>query len=261
MTTGSCGCLPPELAPSWSGCAEERLRESEAQARHLLESNFDGIVLVTDGRIAYANRALWKLAGCQSAEDMVGTSPADFIVPEQREAVREQMANTLTGDGKLAPAEFLGVKIDGSTMPVEVLGRRIAFQGKPAILAAVRSITARKQTERLYAESERLRSLGQLAAGVAHNFNNALTTISGHSELLALRADVSDDIRRELKLIECASDQAAELTHQLVAFSHSAPVQSTILSVNEAAESVSKLDPLRPDTDRAGDHQPRPQRP
>ena len=51
--------------------AEERLRESEAQARHLLESNFDGVVLVTDGQIAYANRAVWQLAGCQSAEDML----------------------------------------------------------------------------------------------------------------------------------------------------------------------------------------------
>ena len=153
--------------------AEERLRESEARARTLLESHFDGVVLVVDGRIVYANRALWQLAGFPSAEALVGRSPEDFVVAAQREQLRQQMADDLSGNGTLAPTEYLGVTIDGSTVPVEVLGRRIDFEGSPAILAAVRDITERKQVERerrelehQLAKSQRLRSVGQLAAGV-----------------------------------------------------------------------------------------------
>ena len=56
------------------------------------------------------------------------------------------MADDLSGNGTLAPTEYLGVTIDGSTVPVEVLGRRIDFEGSPAILAAVRDITERKPT-------------------------------------------------------------------------------------------------------------------
>ena len=69
--------------------AEERLRESEARARTLLESHFDGVVLVVDGRIVYANRALWQLAGFPSAEALVGRSPEDFVVAAQREQLRQ----------------------------------------------------------------------------------------------------------------------------------------------------------------------------
>ena len=128
--------------------AELQLRESEAQARNLLDSNFDGIVLTMDGRITYANRAVWKLAGCASPDEMLGRSPADLIVESQREAVLNQMAAAMTGDGKVEPTEYLGRKVDGSTLPVEVLGRRISHKGRSAILAAVRDITTRKETEK-----------------------------------------------------------------------------------------------------------------
>ena len=221
--------------------AEERLRESEAQARHLLESNFDGVVLVTDGRIAYANRAVWQLAGCQSAEDMLGTAPADFIVPEQRQEVREQMASALTGHGTMEAREYLGVKFDGSTMPVEVLGRRIDYRGAPAILAAVRDITFRKRQDRTLAEAERLRSVGQLAAGVAHNFNNALTAISGYAELLMLRLEDNEDARQDLSRIQQVAAQAANLTSQLVAFSRSVNLKPEAVSLNDLVQEVCNL--------------------
>ena len=221
--------------------AEERLRKSEAQARHLLESNFDGVVLVTDGQIAYANRAVWQLAGCQSAEDMLGASPADFIVPEQRQEVREQMANALTGHGAMDAREYLGVKLDGSTMPVEVLGRRIDYRGAPAILAAVRDITLRKRQDRTLAEAERLRSVGQLAAGVAHNFNNALTAISGYAELLTLRLADHEDAREDLGQIQRVAAQAANLTSQLVAFSRSVELKPRTLSLNDLVREVCDL--------------------
>ncbi len=134
--------------------SEQRLREREAQARNLLDSNFDGIVLAIDGKIAYANRAVWKLAGCSSADEMIGRSPADLIVEEQREQVVNQITAALTGDGRVEPTEYLGRKIDGSTLAVEVLGRRIMVGGRPAILAAVRDITARQLAERARSRAE-----------------------------------------------------------------------------------------------------------
>ena len=140
---------------------EHRLRESAAQAWNLLDANFDGMVLAVDGRIAFANRAMWRLAGCISGDEMLGRPPADFIVEEQRQRVRSQIARAMTGDGKVEPTEYLGRRVDGSTIPVEVLGRRIAVKGRAAILAAVRDITARKEAEsaRRRAETELRRVL------------------------------------------------------------------------------------------------------
>ena len=137
--------------------------------------------------------------------------------------------------------EYLGVKLDGSTMPVEVLGRRIDYRGAPAILAAVRDITLRKRQDRTLAEAERLRSVGQLAAGVAHNFNNALTAISGYAELLTLRLADHEDAREDLGQIQRVAAQAANLTSQLVAFSRSVELKPRTLSLNDLVREVCDL--------------------
>ena len=363
--------------------SEQRLREREAQARNLLDSNFDGIVLAIDGKIAYANKAVWKLAGCSSADEMIGRSPADLIVEEQREQVLHQMAAALAGDGRVEPTEYLGRKVDGSTMAVEILGRRIMVQGRPAILAAVRDITARQLAERARSRAEadlrrvldavpdliwsgeittagvvrfrwaspvlervtgrppaffegdqipwlaivhpadrkqvkdladrlisgernhneqeyrivrpdgrirwvrdstvvtegtdgirpiqgvisdisdaralseqraraqRLDSVGQLAAGIAHNFNNALTAISGYSELLLRGRDQHDSARQNLEAIQRVSEQAAQQIGQLLTFSRTSSFERVEFSLNEVAETTrGLLGPLMGDTRR-----------
>ena len=151
------------------------------------------------------------------------------------------MANALTDHGTMEAREYLGIKLDGSTMPVEVLGRRIDYRGTPAILAAVRDITLRKRQDRTLAEAERLRSVGQLAAGVAHNFNNALTAISGYAELLTLRLDDHEDAREDLAQIQRVAAQAANLTSQLVAFSRSVDLKPEAVSLNDLVQEVCDL--------------------
>ncbi len=363
--------------------SEQRLREREAEARNLLDSNFDGIVLAIDGKIAYANRAVWKLAGCSSADDMIGRSPADLIVAEQREQVVNQMTAALTGDGRVEPTEYVGRKIDGSTLAVEVLGQRIMVGGHPAILAAVRDITARQLAERArsraeaelrrvldavpdliwsgeittagvirfrwaspvlervtgrppaffegdqipwlaivhpadrkqvkdladrlisgerhhneqeyrivrpdgtirwvrdsavvtegpdgirhiqgvvsdisdaralseqLARAQRLDSVGQLAAGIAHNLNNALTAISGYSELLLRDRDQHDPARQNLEAIQRVSEQAAQQIGQLLTFSRTSSFERVEFSLNDVAETTrGLLGPLMGDTRR-----------
>ena len=352
--------------------ADQRLRESETRARTLLDRYFDGITLAVDGSIVYANPALCALAGYASAEDMVGRPPSDFIAPEQRDRVTASMLEVLAG-GPEAPQEYQGIRQDGSNLPVEVLGRRITFKGRPAILAAVRDLTARKHAEgaRHQAEAElsrvldaipdliwsgditaagimryrwaspglerltgrppaffqgkqlrwltivdpvdrphvkeladrlisgesdhndheyrivrpdgtirwvrdsavvtegiggqrliqgivsditerkmlaeqlfhaqKLESVGQLAAGVAHNFNNALTAISGYSELLARRFPKDDPASASLEQIQRATDQAVHLTRQLLTFSRRAPFEPTELCLNEVVDTTQDL--------------------
>ena len=94
----------------------------------------------------------------------------------------------------------------------------------------------RRDLERHLAESQRLRSTGQLAAGVAHNFNNALTAIYGYSELLARRFDAADPARKDLEQIQRVADQSARLTRQLLAFSRKEQVQPSVFCLNEAIE-------------------------
>ena len=96
------------------------------------------------------------MAGCSSAEEMVGRSPVEFVVPDHRDWVRQQMEEALAGNGRVLPAEYRGVKMDGTTIPVEVIGRRINFDGQAAIVSAIRDLTLRRlaETVRVRAEQE-----------------------------------------------------------------------------------------------------------
>ena len=132
--------------------AERALRDSEERHRTLLENHPDGVGLVTEGKIVYANPAMEKLMGYTS-EEMVGCSPADFQVPEDRERAAERIKELYQG-ASTALGEYRLVRKDGTVFYGEILSRILQYAGKPTLLSIFWDVTQRREAEAALRESE-----------------------------------------------------------------------------------------------------------
>jgi PAS domain S-box-containing protein len=155
VTVGSPG--PGEFSTVFSDVTEiarahEALRDSEARFRLLVESSPDAIFVQTERRFAYLNEAVVRLFGAETADDLLGQPVLDRFHPDFRDNVRERIRQLNELKLPVARAEEVYLRMDGTSVPVEVSARPIHFQGSDGALVFVRDITARKQAEAKLAE-------------------------------------------------------------------------------------------------------------
>ena len=133
------------------------------------------------------------------------------------------------------------IRKDGTTVTVLVTRRQIEYEGSQALLSIMRDLTEQRQLEEQLRQTQRLESVGQLAGGVAHNFNNALAAIIGYSELIARRLDEDDPILEDVKQVLSVAERSAALTRELLTFSRKERINPTVFDLNEAVESAGAL--------------------
>lgn len=124
-----------------------------------------------------------------------------------------------------------------------LLKDRIARLG-PAVARAIKSVEeriGRKQLEQQFIESQKMEVIGQLAAGVAHDFNNILSVIIGYSDLIKPELDHSGTAQKYVEEIRQAAERAVALTRQLLIFSRKQTVQPTVLDLNEIVKDMEKM--------------------
>ena len=135
-------------------------------------------------------------------------------------------------------------------MPYCFTARLVPFvyQGAPSILCLSRDITDQKQAEREKEEMElkmrhvqKMEAVGQLAGGVAHDFNNMLGVILGHTELALLHLEKDEPLRSRLEDIQQAAQRSADLTRQLLAFARKQTIAPKVLDLNTTIEGMLKL--------------------
>jgi len=198
--------------------AEEALRKSEEDYRLLFEQSGDGIVVVADGKVVRANRALADIHGC-SVEDLIGTPSTDLLHPDERAVAAERIRGII--DGTLEQPgiqQYHALRADGSLALVEYRSRRILWEGRPAVQAVVRDVTEQVRFQDQLQQAMKMEAVGQLAGGVAHDFNNLMTGILCHAGLLKSEGVTGETVRETAGLIEGAARRAAELTSQLLGF-------------------------------------------
>ncbi len=187
------------------------LRESEETFRALAEASFEGIFLQREGRILLANAAVERMHGLPRG-GLIGVHILDCVAPEARDDIKQRVA-TLSEE----PYETIGVRRDGTRFFAEVQARTgpVNFRGQPTRVVAVRDVTARKQLESKLALSDRMASLGTLAAGVAHEINNPLTALMLSIELAHEELARGRDARiaRTAELLETAGENAVRVQH------------------------------------------------
>ncbi len=215
--------------------AEAALREGERRLRTLAEASFEGICISENGRILDVNDQFAVMFGYGRSE-LIGRNLFDLIAPESRPAIKERIHS---GDGK--PFEHKCLRKDGSLFECEAQARTISWGGREVRVSAVRDLTERKQLETQFRQSQKMQAFGQLAAGVAHDFNNVLTVIQGNvSLLLTGQLSPADQTSASTETFR-AVERAASLTRQLLTFSRRQPINPKDLDLNEVVTRITKM--------------------
>ncbi len=221
--------------------AETALRESEELNRRILDSAPAGIVNVSAGKkVVTANDEAYRILGLEAGV-LIGQDVRDIIIdavwedgtalsidacPSSRciETGRRQAPTTMglrRPDRSLAWAVFTAVPVFEPDSRV-VTGAVVMFV----------DITERKRIEEQLRHIQRVEAVARLAGGVAHHFNNLLTVINGYASLMTKRLDPGDPLASDAAEIRKATDRAAQLTRQLLAFNRKHVTDRTAVNVN-----------------------------
>ncbi|HET6430126.1 MAG TPA: PAS domain S-box protein [Phycisphaerae bacterium] len=206
--------------------AERALRESEERYRSLVETMSEGLgVADADYVFTYVNQRFADILG-RTREEVVGHHILEFVAEEDRQKMREQIARRK--GGRAGQYELTWLTKDGRRRTTLISPRGIVdamghFVGSFGVLT---DITERKRNEQRQRELEarvlhaqKLESLGMLAGGIAHDFNNLLMGILGNADLARWELPADSPARGYLDGIRKASDRAAELCRQMLAYS------------------------------------------
>ena len=223
--------------------AEEALRASELRYRALFENSLDAVLLTVPGSgILSANPAACRMFG-RTEEELRRMRREDFVDPNDPNYPRLLAERREHG---LAAGELTLRRGDGTTFAAEVSS--VVFtdtQGNPRSSMIIHDISERKRAE---AEQEKLRaqlaqaqkmeSVGLLAGGVAHDFNNALGVVLGYAEMALDKVDRTSPVYEALREIHGAAERSAEITRQLLAFARQQTIQPRTLSINAAVDGI-----------------------
>jgi PAS domain S-box-containing protein len=229
---------------------ERELQESRKQYHDLVEETPDLITRVdTTGRIVFVNHAANEIYGL-AERDCIGRLAFDFIHPEDRAATMQAFNDWLKNRENVFFLENRQVSIDGRVHWMAWSGRAeygddgkiTGFAGTARDITRIKhSEEERAKLESQFHQSQKIESVGQLAGGVAHDFNNMLGVILGRSELALLHMEPSQPHYQDLLEIHKAAEHSAALTRQLLAFARKQTIAPKVLDLNETVEGMLKM--------------------
>ena len=222
--------------------AEDELRRSESMLRLLFEHNPLPTWL-------YDMESLRFLRVNDAAVQLYGYLQEEFenmtILDIRPEGEREK---ALAYVREMGPeAEEYGIWLhknrEGRVFDAEIISHELLYAGKRVRLVVAQDVGERKLLESQLRQSQKMEAVGRLAGGVAHDFNNMLMVIKGHTELLLNVLPPAEHIARKIQQIDRSADRAAALTRQLLAFSRMQVLQPQVINLNSVAEEMGKLLP------------------
>ncbi|WP_180539159.1 response regulator [Nevskia soli] len=194
------------------------------------------VVRLSDLKLVRVNDAATERFG-YSRERFLNMHLGDLHSPEDTARLLESAETRDTSSTGLRG--WRTKRADGQNIDTDLSVRFLDFEGEECALICVLDMTARKTLEERLRQAGKMEAIGMLAGGIAHDFNNLLTIISGYSQLLM--TGVSDADRTSLEQVLKASEKAAQLTGQLLAFSRRQELQPQLLDMNRIIEGMSTM--------------------
>lgn len=221
--------------------AESEMRE---RMRAVFETAVDGIVVISaSGIVEQMNPAAERLFG-YAAHEVVGRN-VSMLMPEPYTSEHDSyLQNYLeTGVPKIIGIgrEVTGLRKDGQTFPMDLAVSEVRLQDRVLFTGIVRDISERKRTEAALREAQKLDSLGVLAGGIAHDFNNLLVGIIGNAGLALDDLPPESPARATIREIETIGKRAADLAHQMLAYSGKSRLTVEPISMNNVVQEMTHL--------------------
>ncbi len=228
----------------------QALRKREEKYRAILESIEEGYFEVDlAGNLTFANEALCRITGF-GREELLGMSNKDYTTSESVPKMQKIFNTIYRTQQPVRMVTFEVIRNDGETAVLELSaslmkneeGRPVGFRG------VVRDVSERliaeaekKKLEEQLRQAQKMEAIGTLAGGIAHDFNNALQGISGYTQLLLMKNNGNDTVRKYLEAIERSVGRAGDLIRQLMIFSRK--VESTLgpVDLNQEVGNAARL--------------------
>jgi two-component system cell cycle sensor histidine kinase/response regulator CckA len=190
-----------------------------------------------DGRFLFINEAFGRIAGITDA--VMPVYPGDLVVREDKAAVADAVRRFASGQ---AMSGDIAVRLRNradEAVSLSIAGAR--GLGEAAVLLSIKDSSEESKLKRQVAQATKMQAVGQLAGGVAHDFNNILTAIIGHCDLMLMRHTPGDSDYDDIQQIKANSNRAASLTRQLLAFSRQQTLRPQILQLPDVISEVFNL--------------------
>jgi PAS domain S-box-containing protein len=228
--------------------AEEALRQSEERHRLMFESAPIAVNITRGTDITYANPSYLRMFRFSSLDELKSYEPIELFAPEWRSKVRDNIQRRAEGLSVPDCYEAECLRKDGTRFPILMYLTRTAFTDGPATVAFVLDITSLKQAEAEKArledqlrQAQSMESLGRLAGGVAHEFNNSLTVILGNVDFALEQLGPAHPLHADLTDIRKAASRSANVVRHLLAFASRQMVRPRVLDLNEPVASMLKI--------------------
>lgn len=163
---------------------DKRLNQMDERYRLLVENSLDTIAILKGDNWGFVNAAGMRMFEAEMVGDLLGKSIYSFLPVKDHSVVKERLHNLVfNGSGK--PIEQEWFTLNGKVLHTEIVETMTTLDNEPAIQVIIRDISERKKNEELLINSEKLYVAGQLAAGIAHEIRNPLTSLKGFLQLIA----------------------------------------------------------------------------
>jgi PAS domain S-box-containing protein len=219
-------------------------QRSDARQRALTDPASEAILTIdVDSVVLAANPATEALFG-HPIDRIVGSSITMLMPPAYRERHKEAFGRYLRTGRRTIPwhgAELRALHASGREFPVEVSLGEYGTGADRRFTGIVRDISRRKEIEAQLLQAQKMDAIGRLAGGVAHDFNNLLTAIGGYAELVGVTLEPSDSRQDAINGIRQATNQAASLTKQLLAFSRSQELRPAVIDLSQVVTNIGPM--------------------
>jgi PAS domain S-box-containing protein len=220
---------------------DDELRAMDGRYRQIIQTANEGIWVTDESdRLTFVNRRLADLLG-HTEEELIFKPVGNFVQPDDLDDHNFKMQ--LGRRGQFCQFERRLRRKDGSEVLVWISGSPLFddlghYRGSFAMLT---DLTERRQLESQLRQAQKLDSVGQLAGGVAHDFNNILAAIMMHLSLLHQNPNLDSETIEALKELESEAKRAANLTRQLLMFSRRSVMQMRPVDLNEVVRNLMKM--------------------
>jgi len=193
------------------------------------------------GVFTFVNQAWFEKFGYDQEDFSRGITVYDVIVQEDHPRMVAAYKKLMRGEG-LGFEEYTARRKNGSTFPMLVYATAMYQEGKPVGHRGFTvDITERRNLEEQLVMAQKMESVGRLAGGVAHDFNNMLSVIIGNAEMAMAGLDSSDPLQRTLQDILSAGNRSADLTRQLLAFARKQTIAPRVMDLNDTVSGMLKM--------------------